>query len=407
MPLYNIKAVKSDNDSYTETVEAAGKLELYQIIKGRGHTLISAEQKSDSGFRLLARLKNLSWGGSVKSQEIITAIHNLSAMLSAGLSLSKALSVLRRQSRNRKFKTILNDIQNHIESGETLSQALARHQTIFSKLLIASVRAGEEGGNLSSSLDTVGAQMEKSEALKKRIKGAMIYPSIILGVMVLIAGLMITFVVPILSETFADLDVDLPVLTQIIIDLSGFIMNQPILIGSTLLLAIGGIIYFFRTEVGQRRLDWLLLRLPVIRGITKEVNAARTARALSSLLASGVDPVSALGIVRDVVQNSYYKPILEQAENDIQKGQPISDAFVANEHLYPVLVGEMIAVGEETGKIEEMLTRVADFFESEVEQKTQDLSTIIEPVLMIIIGLAVGLFAVSMLSPIYQMMEHI
>jgi len=409
MAFFEIKALGSDGKSYKETVEAEGKLELYQLLKKQGHTLISATEKK-SWFKsgsLKSWWPDISFGASVKDQEIITATENLSAMLAAGLSLSKSVSILNRQTKNKKFKTALESIQARIESGDTFSSALESQGRVFSDLFIAMVKAGEEGGNLSGSLDTVSIQMAKAEALRKRVKGAMIYPSIILTVMVVIAVLMLTFIVPTLTETFDDLGVDLPPTTQFVVTVSGLLVDHTLVLIGLIFLIGFGFYYSLKTRFGKRFVDFTILHLPVIGGIAKEVNAARTARTMSSLLSSGVDMVTALSITQDVVQNSYYKPVIALAEEGIKKGEPVSKVFIDHEHLYPVLVGEMMAVGEEVGKIDEMLLRIAEFFENEVEQKTKDVSTIIEPVLMVVIGVGVGFFAISMLTPMYSIMEQI
>jgi len=409
MATYKIKAIKSDGTKYTETLEEENKLDLKDKIKERGDTLISAQiEASNSSGGLSEQLKKFSIGGSVKSQEIVTATQNLSSMLKAGLSLSRSLSVLIKQSRNPHFQNVLKDIRGRIESGENFGSALEKHPKVFSDLYVAMVRSGEEGGTLSDVLQTLGRQMEKTQKLKKKIKGAMMYPSVILCVMVIIAILMVMFIVPTLSEAFAGLDAELPTVTQMVIEFSDFLVENTLLtLGSGFLVIASIVLFFRRTTIGRQLFDLIILYIPVIKNIVKESNSAHTTRTLSSLLASGVDAVTALDITKNVVQNSYYKPVIEQAKKQIQKGEAISQVFIDNENLYPVLVGEMMAVGEETGQIDGMLNQIADFYEAEVDQKTQDLSTIIEPVLMVIIGVAVGFFAVSMLTPMYTILDQI
>jgi len=216
---------------------------------------------------------------------------------------------------------------------------------------------------------------------------------------------MMVYMVPTLTATFVGLGVKLPLSTRVIIATSNFLQSYFlfVILGTvaTIILFILGI----RTPRGHRILDNLLLRTPVLREMVRQINSARTARTLSSLITSGVEIVLSLNVTKSVIQNSYYKEVLEEAETTIQKGDQISTIFSKNSKLYPLFVGEMVAVGEETGKIGEMLMSVATFYEDEVDQKTKDMSSVIEPFLMIFIGLAVGLFALSMLGPMYSLAD--
>ena len=228
------------------------------------------------------------------------------------------------------------------------------------------------------------------------------YPSIVLLIMVIIGVLMMIYVMPSITGTFKKLDVDLPATTEALIAMSDFMVAHTLLVLVGMVSTIVGFIYFLRTRLGKIIFHWLIIRLPVIGTMVKETNAARTARTLSALLTSGVDVIRALNITEEVVQNIYYKPIIREAAKNVEKGTPLSDVFIENNKMYPVFVGEMILVGEETGQIGDMLGQLAVFYETEVEQKTKDLSTIIEPLLMVIIGGTVGVFALAMIAPIYS-----
>ncbi len=402
MAQFKVKALKSNGERYVETIQAESADILREELEANGEQVISVtlEEKKENW------LKSISFGG-VKSQEKITATKNLSTMLKAGISISRSLLILKRQARNQKFAKILSDVHEQIEGGSTFSDALKKHSE-FSPLYVSMVRSGEEGGNLHKVLMTLGQQMEKTDQLKKRVKGAMIYPTVIFSVMIIIASLMLAFVVPTLVSTFEGVGVELPASTQFIIFISNSILNHTLLLIVLFSALISGVYYSIaKTTRGKRSFDFFILHIPVIKNMVKEVNAARTSRTLSSLLASGVGMVDALEITGDVIQNSYFKPVLAEAAKKIQKGDSVSAVFIKYEHLYPVLVGEMMSVGEETGKTSEMLMNIADYFENEVDQKTKDLSTIIEPVLMVLIGAAVGFFAVSMLGPVYSIMDQI
>lgn len=225
--------------------------------------------------------------------------------------------------------------------------------------------------------------------------------------MITIGVLMLIYLVPTLTSTFKDLNVSLPFSTKMVIWLSDFLKNH-IIINLLILITVGLVFYFsIKTKRGKRALDTFVLHVPVISGIVKDLNSARTARTFSSLLSSGVDVLVAVRITQDVIQNSYYKAVLKEAEINIEKGDPVSNIFLKHEKLYPVFVGEMVSIGEETGKLSEMLANVAQFYEEEVDQKTKDMSTIIEPFLMVVIGIGVGFFAISMLGPMYSLADAI
>jgi type IV pilus assembly protein PilC len=231
------------------------------------------------------------------------------------------------------------------------------------------------------------------------------YPAVIFTLMIIIGVLMLVYMVPTLTATFIGLNIKLPLSTRIIIYISDFLKNYFLFIIVGTVAGLASLIVFFRSNRGHRVMDSILLHLPVVSEITRQINSARMARTLSSLLSSGVEVVVALGVTKDVVQNSYYKEVLDEMQEKIQKGDQISVVLSSHSDLYPLFVGEMVAVGEETGKIGEMLMGVAVFYEEEVDQKTKDMSSIIEPLIMIVIGVAVGFFAISMLGPTYSLAD--
>jgi len=382
---------------------------VYKQVRKEGSTIVSVTEQG--GRKNFSRFLNMEYInaliGSVKISEKIMLTRNLAAMIDAGLVLSRAISVMEKQTRNAKLKVILQEINSDIKRGDAFASSLSKFPKVFSPLFVSMVRAGEESGSLAKSLTVVGEQMDKAYLIKKKVKGAMMYPTIVIAAMIVITMLMMIYLVPTLTATFSDLGAELPRSTQIIIAISDFLVAHTVSSIGMLIASVVLFIYGIRTKRGSRMFEWTILRIPIINVLVREFNAARTARTFSSLLSAGVDIVGALGITKDVVQNSYFKEVLIKVEKEIQKGSPISKVFIENEHLYPVLFAEMIAVGEETGKLSTMLNDVAMFYEREVEQKTKDMSTIIEPFLMLFIGTLVGFFAVSMISPIYSLSEVI
>ncbi len=395
---FSYKSVDDSGHVEESVRDADDQFALAHILKAEGKTLIIAEEAKAGAA--LAKY-NISFGG-VKFADKITFAKNLAAMIDAGLAVSRAIAVMERQTRQKKFKEILHNLGERVQKGESLSDALAKHPETFSSLFVSMVHAGEESGKLGESLRVVADQMDRTYALKRKVRGAMMYPGIIISVMILIGVLMLIFVVPTLTATFSELNVELPASTRFIIAVSNFLKGSPFLFLGGLVLAICAAIGIARTKSGKRVFEWLAIRLPVIGNLVKQSNTARMARTFSSLLSSGVEVVSALTITGDVVQNSYYKEVFVEGEAEIQKGAQLSSVFGKHEKLFPPMVGEMISVGEETGKLPNMLMQIATFFEAEVEQRTKDMSTIIEPILMVVIGVAVGFFAISMIMPIYS-----
>lgn len=402
---FSVVAKATDGSEIKRTIDAPSRFAVYELMEKEGATVLMVTD-AKKGMQL-GSLKNLSFGGKVKMEQKITFTKNLAAMIGAGLTLTRALAVIERQTANQTLKKIVADLAAEVKKGSSFHEALARHPKVFSELFIAMTKAGEESGTLADSLAVVARQMDKAHALQKKIKGAMIYPSIILVAILIIAVLMFIYVVPTLSNTFKELGAELPMATQIIISVSDFMASNAILTLGILASVIGGTILFLRSKVGSLALLTVSLRLPVIGELVRETMSARAARALSSLLSSGVEMLSALKIAGEVVGDNQFGKVVREAEERVRKGEALSVSFVEHSKLYPVFVGEMIAVGEETGKVSDMLGQVATYYENDVEERTKDLSTIIEPILMIFIGGAVGVFAMAMITPIYSLSDKI
>ena len=401
-----IYSAKSKTGEISEgTLEAADRFALARDLRSRGFTPFSVSEKKGNIVDKFSGLTDIF--SRIKVSEQIIFTKNLSGMLRAGLSISRALSVLKKQTKNPKLDKILTSVSADINSGVSFSAALLKFPDVFSTLFVSMTKAGEESGNLAGALSDIGMNLEKSNSLTKKIKGALIYPGVIMSAMVIIGVLMFAFVVPTLANTFKSLGVALPFATQVLIFMGNFFSKNLILTFAIIFVAAFSFYAIFRAKFMAKYIDFVLLKIPIVSNLTKEMNTARTARTISSLLFSGVSLTRALEITEDVVQNVYYKKVLEEAKTGIEKGAPFSEAFEANTKLYPIMMSEMIQVGEETGKLSDMLLQIALFYEEEVENKTKNLSTIIEPVLMIFIGVGVGFFAISMISPLYSILGSI
>lgn len=399
------KAKKPSGEVYKGEHDAADRYELYKILKESGDEVVDVRE--GKSMNLKAFSISLPFLHSVKAQEKITFARNLGSMITAGLSMTRALAVMERQTRNKEMIKILAALQAGVGEGKTLSEAMSNYKNVFSPIFISMVAAGEQSGTLAESLRIVAVQMDKTYALQRRIKGAMMYPGIILFAMILIAILLLTYIVPTLMKTFTEMKLDLPMSTKFVLWCSSTVRDHGLIVLFVAMVVAGLYFLWAKSMAGKKVIHYAILKIPIIGEIIKEVNSARTARTLSSLLTSGVDMVEAVRITKDVVQNVHYKEVLNKAEDIITKGDPISKIFTENTKLYPIFLGEMMSVGEETGKMGEMLMGVAVFYEDDVEQKTKDMSTVIEPFLMVIIGAVVGFFAVAMISPMYSLVNVI
>lgn len=384
--------------------ESPDKFSLAREIRESGDTPIMIEEEKE---KIKSSLPSLDLFGGVSLPDKIMFTNNLSGMLSAGLSISRALQILEKQSKKGTLAKVIRSLMDDINKGNSLSFGMKKFPKVFSGIFVAMVHSGEESGGLPKTLTEIGITLKKAYDLNKKIKSALMYPLIILGAIFLIGTLMMIYVVPTLTKTFKELNVKLPASTRAVIWLSDNMSQNPLIVLVGIAILIVAFILFSRLKITQRYFDFIVLRLPVIGNIVQEMNTARTTRTLSSLLMSGVDMSQALSITEEVLQNIFYKKVIHDSITSIEKGIPLSNSFKDNTHLYPVMVGEMIEVGEETGKLSTMLIDVASFYENEVDNKTKDLSVIIEPVLMVFIGIAVGFFAISMISPIYSVMNNI
>ncbi len=399
--LFTYKALQKDGHITEGDRESESVQVLTKTLKDEGLVVVSAHEKKKGGMQLSFALSGF------KMHEKISFARNLGSMLDAGLALSRSLEVIARQTKNPKTKKIIVEINEKIKTGSSFSTALESYPKTFNSLFVSMTKAGEESGNLADAFKNISGQLEKNYLLIKKVKGAMVYPGVIVGAMSIVGFFMLTYIVPTLSKTFKELNVDLPKSTQFIIGLSDFFQDHTISFFVAVLAIFLGIFGLIKSTFGKKALDVILVKAPLFGELTKEINSARTARTLSSLLKAGVPYLQAMQITRGVVSNHIYKNIIEKAEKRVETGDKVSQVFSENEKYYPAFVGEMVAVGEETGELSEMLLKVAEFYENEVEQKTKNMSTIIEPILMLVVGIAVGFFAISMISPMYSLVENI
>ncbi len=344
---------------------------------------------------------------SIPLKEKMIFTRNLAVMVSSGLTISRAVSNLSEQTNNKSFRKILVSVHDDLQAGLTLSEGLAKFPTVFNELFVNMINVGEVSGNLEEVLEILAIQLEKENDLTSKVRGALIYPAVIFIAMIGIAVLMLTYILPKITGVFKDMDVALPKSTLFIMGISDFLIAHYFIVIGLCIGLVVGIKFLYSQPFGKRWFDWLFLSLPIIGNIIIKVNCARFARIYSSLLRSGVSVVDGLSIVMKTLSNVYYRDALTEALNEIQKGVEMSVVIRRYPKIFPILVPQIIEVGEETGKTETVLARLADFYEGEVDQITKNMSSILEPILMLFIGSGVGFFAVAMLTPMYSVLENI
>ena len=404
MPKYFFTAKSQEGKSHSGNRQAKNKHELARALRQEGYVLISAvsekrqleKKRFRFSFALFSRV-------SLKEKIILT--RNLNVMVSAGISLPRALKTLAQQAKNKKLKKVLLEITEEIIKGKSFSDALFQHPDVFSELFYSMVKVGEESGTLEKNLVILAKHMERENELKAKIKGATIYPAVIVLAMIGIGVMMLVTVVPRLSKTFEDLEMELPLTTKAVIFLGTFLTERWYFV----LLAFVVVVFLFQTNLKPKRskklIDSLVLKIPIISVLIKKTNAAYTVRTLSSLISAGVPLIRALEIVSDTLSNYYFKQAIFQTIDKVKKGEKLSQSLRPYQNLFSLVVIQMIEVGEESGETSTILDKLGDFFEEEVTNATKNLASVIEPVLMLIIGGVVGFFAVSMIQPMYSMLS--
>lgn len=345
--------------------------------------------------------------GRISTKDKVMFARHTNVMLKAGLSLSQALKILIDQNPNPNFKKILQNIKIELEQGQSFAKSLAKYPRVFSSFFINIVKVGETSGKLEESLDHLAKKLQKDYELINKIRGAMMYPSIILAVMIIAILLIIIYVLPQLVDIFKEINVPLPWTTRTIITLSDIIQKFGLYILFGLVSVVGLFILAFRSKSGKMVFHRFSLKLPIIASILKEIDLAKFARTLNTLLISGVPIIKSFEITSEVVGNVLYKKAIFEATSFLKKGVRIIDILEKKPKLFPPLVCQMIAVGEETGSLDKILADLADFYEKEVTQTMDNLASIIEPILLIILGLGVAIIALSVFSPIYSLVEQI
>ncbi len=397
MKRFNYKAKDKSGKLIVGEVEAADENEAARLIRGKGFYVISVVGKIDSPFSLIRRLKD-----RITSADVATFTRQLSTMINAGLPITEALLILRSQSKGAMQK-IVAQILADVEAGESFSNSLGKHPKIFSKTYMALVKSGEVGGVMDAVLSRLADNLEKQGEFGSKIKGALIYPVIIVVGMVLVSIIMMVFVIPKLLSLYADFNATLPLPTLILIGISSFFIHYWFVV-----LAVLGIGYYVfkmykATINGRRKIDELAFKIPIFGDLRRQMILTELTRTLALMVGAGVPILEALNITSEVVDNSIISSALKDASKQVERGFPIAFSFSRHPEAFPFILSQMVAVGEETGKMDEVLTKVSHIFEVDSDEKVKGLTAAIEPLVMIVLGLGVGFLVIAVILPIYNL----
>jgi len=371
--------------------------------KEEAEVLLRQRQITVSSLREEGKEFNLpSFGGGVKEKDVAVFTRQFSVMIDAGLPLIQCLEILGSQQKNKNFANMINQTRSDVESGATLSDAMRKHGKAFDQLYVNMVAAGEAGGILDQILERLSVYIEKAVKLKAQVKSALIYPTVIVLVAISIVILIMYKVIPTFAAMFKSAGADLPGPTQITLNASKFIENYLIFIIIVLVLAFYAVRQYHKTFHGRRVVDKLMLKFPVIGGLLQKIAIARFCRTLSTLIASGVPILDGIEITARTSGNAIIEDTLMKVRKEIEEGKTIADPL-SKYSLFPPMVVSMIGVGEATGAIDAMLSKIADFYEDEVDVAVAGLMSLLEPILIIFLGVVIGFIVVSLYLPIFKL----
>lgn len=395
MAIFEYKIRDKEGILSQDTIESSSRKDAAVLLRDQGYQILTIKeiQQAQGAIEKMKRVPVL---------EKAVFCRYLSTMMKAGLPLAEAVEIIAKESPNKKMHRILVDLQYSIQKGQKISSVFARYPEVFDPVFITLTQAGEESGTLEQSFEYLAIQLMSSYELSQKVKGALMYPAVIISAMLGIGILMITFVLPRISKVFLRLNIKLPLMTRALLTASEFLgKNYIFAILGTILLAIG-LFFLLRLSRTRKIIIQVSCKIPVIARLFDQLDLARFSRTLSTLLKSGVPIVESIKVSVHLLTQIKFTRLGKVFEEEIQKGKSLSDALMKNDKVFPALMSQSIRAGEKSGSLEVVLTELADFYEQEVEHSLKGLTAILEPVLMLIIGVAVGAMVISIIAPIYS-----
>lgn len=397
MNRYFYKAKDKTGKLVTGEVEASTDTQAAKLVRDRGLVVITIIPVRVGLTSLLKKFRN-----RITLSDITTFTRQLSTMVSAGLPITEALLILRNQTKGAMQK-VISQILADVEGGESLSKSLSKHPKIFTPTFIALIKSGELGGVLDEVLVRLADNLEKQQEFRGKVKGALIYPVIIVIGMVIVSLIMMIFVIPKLTSLYTEFDAELPLPTKILIGVSSFMFRYwPIFLG-LVFVGLYGFILYRKTTAGRRKTDELYFKIPIMGELQRQIILTELTRTLSLMVGAGVSILEGLNITAGVVGNVVIADALRDAAKKVEKGFPIAYSFAKHPEAFPYILSQMIAVGEETGKMDEVLEKVSHVFEVESDQKVKALTAAVEPIIMVVLGIGVGFLVIAIILPIYNL----
>ncbi len=401
MPLFEYKAISQTGDSINGRYNAKDRNEIMQMLRNKSYHPVQIKEVSES-----TDLSKLSLFNKVKSKDIAIFARQFYAMLNAGVTIIQCLDILRVQTEKPYFREVIEEVYESVQKGSTLSEAIKEHQKVFPELFISMVEAGEASGNLDVIMDRMAVHFEKETKIQNKIKGAMTYPIILAVVSVAVVIFMLVAILPTFLGMFEGSDVPLPGPTRLLLNISNALQQYWYLF----VLGTVALVYFIRryiqTPIGKQQFDMLKLKLPIVKNTVIKVSTSRFTRTLSTLLASGIPLLQAMDIVSKVVGNRIMADGIISVKEDMRKGYDLAGP-VQRLGLFPPMVHSMIRIGEESGSLDDVLQKTADFYDEEVEVAIQKMTTMLEPIMIIVMAVVIGFLVVAMYLPMMDMMQTI
>jgi len=381
-------------------IEARDPEAVSDILHDQGLIVVSIKEAS---FLDPSRFSEINIGG-VPMKEKVVFMRQMATMISSGLPLNRALEIMVEQSANPMFKKVLVNVSTAVQSGKSLSVSFREQEDVFDNITLNLIEAGEESGNLEVILGKLATELEEKDSLNRKIKSAMIYPIIILIVILGVVLMMMFVLVPSMSDIYKDFGADLPIITKMIMAMSDFALNYWWAVIIIFLVLFLGFRFYKSTEKGKKTIDKVILKIPIIGKLVSKTQIAQFTRILALLLGSGLSIVKALELTGQSLGNTVFKDVVMDARDEVEKGGPLA-LPIARSTNFPLLVSSMISVGEETGEIDAVLAKVSEYYKEEVDTATSNLSSVLEPVLLIIMGVAVGFIALGVYMPMFGLSQ--
>lgn len=402
MQVYKYKARTIDGAPYNGKMEANSQQEVVDHLLQKKLIVVKVEE--DTGLSL-DRLNEVNIGGIPLKDKVIF-VRQLSTMVSAGLPITQALDILRQQITNPRFKKIVDSVFADVQGGVPLARAFQKHDDSFDDITISLIRAGEQSGNLETILDRVATEMEDKKSLQEKIRSAFTYPIIIVVVILVVIVLLVTVLVPSMKEIYDDFDAELPWATQALVDMSDFALAYWWIVLLALIVLIVAVKLYLDTDKGMRVWHKIILKLPVFGTLTTKIQITQFTRLLGLLLDSGLSIVEALELTASSLGNLHFRDAVMQAKEDVEKGVPMATPLARSEY-FPSIVSQMVSVGEESGEISDILGKMTQYYKSEVDVMTENLTTLLEPMILVVMGVVIGFVAFAVYTPMFSLVEVI